>query len=133
PLVDRELRATLPPGLLGATPSVVVVLTSMLARVERKYLERGFRFALLEAGHIGQNLGLVATALGLASTCVGGFCDDEMNRLLGLDRDDEVSTYLFLVGRSAANTQAASHLPLPNSHHTESNERTISAGRHQAR
>jgi len=98
-----DLRAVLPPGLYDATPAVMVVLTAVLSRVQAKYLERGYRFALLEAGHVAQNLSLVSAALSLSATCLGGFCDGPMNRLLlGADDGDEVAVYAVLVGLPAA-------------------------------
>ena len=64
-----------------------------------KYGERGYRFMLLEAGHIAQNALLAANALGLGACPFGGFIDDDLDRLLGIDGLDEVSLYLIGVGR----------------------------------
>ena len=90
--VDREsLAAALPPALMENPPPLVVVLTGVFARSQAKYLERGYRFILLEAGHIAQNIVLVATALGLASITVGGFWDDPLNAILELDGTREAA------------------------------------------
>jgi SagB-type dehydrogenase family enzyme len=94
----RDLTSFLPPGLTGNHIPLVVVLTARFARTAKKYVERGYRFALLEAGHIGQNLSLVAESLGLGSTCLGGFWDDPANELLGLDPDEEAAIYMVMVG-----------------------------------
>jgi SagB-type dehydrogenase family enzyme len=69
-----------------------------LARLESKYGERSYRFALLEAGHIAQNLLLAATAEGVAALPVGGFVEDKLNALLGLNGRDEFAVYLILLG-----------------------------------
>lgn len=100
-LPDRSevLARILAPGLAAATPPVIVVLTAVFERVQAKYGERGYRFALVETGHVGQNLSLVAGALGLAGNCIGGFCDQEANELLGLDGAREAVVYMFLTGR----------------------------------
>jgi SagB-type dehydrogenase family enzyme len=87
----------LAPGLADITPPVMIAMTSVLPRVEAKYGERGYRFSLLEVGHIGQNLALLAGGFGLVSTTIGGFCDAELNRLLDVS-DSEVGLYLFLCG-----------------------------------
>ena len=99
-LPDRRtvIADVLAPGLADTTPPVILAMTAVLPRVQAKYGERGYRFSLLEAGHIGQNLSLLAAGLGLAGNCIGGFCDDEVNRLLGLPAPDEVALYLFLAG-----------------------------------
>ena len=53
---------------------------------------------LMEAGHIAQNILLTANSLRLPCFPIGGFIDDEMNDLLGIDGLDEVSLYLVAVG-----------------------------------
>ena len=99
-LDDREavVRAVLAPGLADATPPVIIALSAVLPRVEAKYGERGYRFSLLEAGHIVQNLCLLSGGLGLVGSAVGGFCDVELNRVLGFDDPGEVGVYLYLAG-----------------------------------
>lgn len=84
-----------------AKASMTIILTSMFGRTKFKYSERGYRFALLEAGHIAQNILLAATALGLGAVAIGGFIDDEINEMLDLDGVDESSLYLITIGRPA--------------------------------
>ena len=95
----KDLWPVLDRGLQDATPAVAFVLTARLPRVQSKYGERGYRFALMESGHIAQNLVLVATALGLNSLPVGGFFDAGLTHLLGIDGDDEVAVYVILAGK----------------------------------
>jgi SagB-type dehydrogenase family enzyme len=95
-----RLEGCLPSTLVEARPPVVFILTVVLARTQKKYLERGYRFGLLEAGHIAQNLSLVAVALGLGSVCMGGFYDDELNELLQVDPQEEPAVYGVLAGRA---------------------------------
>ncbi|WP_164669797.1 nitroreductase family protein [Virgibacillus doumboii] len=45
-----------------------------------QYGERGYRFCLLEAGHIVQNVMLTAAACDEAVTPIGGFKDKYINR-----------------------------------------------------
>jgi SagB-type dehydrogenase family enzyme len=78
--------------------SVAFILTGVFGRPHFKYGERGYRFALLEAGHICQNLLLAATSLRLGAVAVGGFIDDELNELLDLDGIDESAVYLIAAG-----------------------------------
>ncbi len=81
--------------------SVVVVITAVRERTMWKYGQRGYRHLLLDAGHVGQNLYLVATALGLGSTAIGGFFDQDLGALLGLP-DDEEPFYVLCIGQPAA-------------------------------
>lgn len=94
----RELWPALFQRLWGVEPAVVVLLSARLARVQAKYAERGYRFALLECGHIAQALLTSAAAMELASLPIGGFVDDELGRLLGIDGMNEVALYVVCIG-----------------------------------
>lgn len=85
-----------------ATANVIVVLTLIHQRMRFKYRDRSYRYGLIEAGHLGQNLYLVATALGLGACAVGAFHDDGINDLLGVDGHEEVAVYLLAAGTRAA-------------------------------
>ena len=96
PLADREELARLCPyPELFADAAAIVFITAMFWRTRFKYGLRGYRFALLEAGHVGQNLALAATALGLAAVPVGGFYDARLDELLGVDGVNESALYAF--------------------------------------
>jgi SagB-type dehydrogenase family enzyme len=66
--------------LAGAPVSFVI--TAEYSRVAVKYGRRGVRYAMIEAGHIGQNLFLQAEALGLAAGIVGAFDDDNLIQVM---------------------------------------------------
>src|SRR5262249_43274078 len=53
--------------------NVVFVITAVRERSTYKYGQRGYRYVLLDAGHLGQTLYLVATALGMGPVGIGGF------------------------------------------------------------
>lgn len=89
--------------------SVTFVLTAVFERSHFKYGQRAYRFALLEAGHVCQNLLLNATSIGLGSVPVGGFLDEGLHELLGLDGVDESALYLIPVGYSAPRPLQRSH------------------------
>lgn len=63
--------------------AIIIYITAVPSRTRVKYGERTERYIFLEAGHIGQNLLLQATALGLGGTPVGAFDDDQVAKLLG--------------------------------------------------
>jgi SagB-type dehydrogenase family enzyme len=95
----KDLWPMLDSGCQGTTPAVTLVLTARLPRVQAKYGERGYRFALMESGHIAQNFLITATALRLNALPAGGFFDAGVNFLLGLDGKQEVAAYVILVGK----------------------------------
>ncbi len=92
------VRAGIGQDMLG-TAQVCFILTAVFGRTRWRYRERAYRYILLEAGHIGQNLYLAATGLGLGTCAVGAFLDDAVNRLVGIDGEEETALYLFPVGR----------------------------------
>jgi SagB-type dehydrogenase family enzyme len=67
-----------------------------------KYGERGYRYALLDIGHLGQNIYLSCTALDLAIMTTCGFYDDEANQLLRIDGVDEAVMYVAFIGMRQA-------------------------------
>ena len=78
--------------------NLVLILTAVWARTMVKYGQRGYRYVLLDAGHLGENLYLTATALGLGPAGIGGFLDAELNALLELPAGEE-AVYLLCVGQ----------------------------------
>jgi len=85
--------------------AAVVLVTAMFWRTRFKYALRGYRFALLEAGHLGQNLLLAAAALGLAAVPVGGVYDRRVEDLLGVDGVNESLVYVFSLGQEGGDGQ----------------------------
>jgi len=84
----------------AAGAAVVLVITAFFARSTSKYRDRGYRMILMEAGEVAQNLGLLATAMGLASCALGGFLDNELAALLGADGFEEAALLPVIVGRA---------------------------------
>jgi SagB-type dehydrogenase family enzyme len=85
---------------LGTAPwraAACIVLVHVRQRSYFKYGERSYRFALLECGHVAQNILLAAAALGLPACPVGGFLDDAVNDTLGLDGLQEYALYTILI------------------------------------
>jgi SagB-type dehydrogenase family enzyme len=80
--------------------SVTLVMTAVFERSLKKYGDRGYRYALIEAGHVAQNISLVCAALGLAGCPLGGFFDIEVAQLLKLDIARELPIYAFALGKS---------------------------------
>ena len=96
--IGPELEAACPlPGLLAGAAAVVFV-TAVFWRSRFKYGLRGYRFALLEAGHVAQNVLVAATELAVAALPLGGFYDARVERLLGVDGVDESVVYAIVLG-----------------------------------
>jgi SagB-type dehydrogenase family enzyme len=107
-LLECVDQGAMPPQLLSelfmsqpyvAQSSFVLVLTAVFERSLWKYKDRGYRYLLLEAGHVAQNCNLAATALGLGSLNLGGFFDADLTALLKMEIDEEVPLYAVAVGQ----------------------------------
>lgn len=85
-----EVQAFVPSLEQFTGGSIFWLLVGDGARATAKYSERGLRFLLLEAGHLMQNLCLVATSLGLATVPLGGFFERDLARRLQLLETDLV-------------------------------------------
>lgn len=86
---------------ISAAP-LIVVIAAAFGRTTAKYGDRGYRYILLEAGHVAQNIALAAVALDLATFPVGGFYDDKVNAWLGLDGVNEAACYMIGIGAPIA-------------------------------
>lgn len=78
--------------------SVVLLITGCYERLRWKYGERAYRFMCLDAGFLGENVYLVAEALGLGTCAVSGFAQDAAEELLGVDGKEEMALMLLSVG-----------------------------------
>lgn len=82
---------------IAANAKVVVIYASCFGRSILKYGPRGYRYALLEAGHAAQNLSLLCGDLGYHHCNSGGFMDSELNSFLRLDGLNEGAVYLSMI------------------------------------
>lgn len=93
------LEASPVPELVEDAAAALLVL-AVFGRTRFKYGVRGYRFALLEAGHLGQNVVLAAAALGIAALPFGGYYDARLDELAGVDGVEEAVVYSVVVGSS---------------------------------
>jgi SagB-type dehydrogenase family enzyme len=84
--------------------AMIVVFTAIFQRNTMKYLDRGYRLILMEAGEAAQNMSLLATSAGLGVLLLGGFIDNALSELLGIDGVDEAPLLPVFVGRRPAGT-----------------------------
>jgi SagB-type dehydrogenase family enzyme len=90
---DGDLREEVAGASLGQTwmagAPINLVITAEYSRCTVKYGERGTRYAMMEAGHMGQNIFLQAEALGLKAGIVGAFRDQEVIRIMRIPPSHE--------------------------------------------
>jgi len=90
-------QAVVQPAVIQET-AIQIFLTAIFERSTFKYSDRGYRFVLLEAGHVAQNMNLVSTSLGLGVLNIGGFFDQEIDDWLGIDGITHSTVYMLALG-----------------------------------
>lgn len=95
--VSEVKRAGFQLGFLEEAP-VVFFLTSVYPRAIRKFQERAYRYCLMDAGYVAQNLVLASGSLGLVCNLLGDFADEEVNRILQVDGKNEAAVLMAPVG-----------------------------------
>jgi len=87
--VRRDIAiASLGQMWMAYAPTTLVV-TAEYSRITVKYGQRGIRYAMMEAGHVGQNIFLQSEAMGLAAGIVGAFEDQKVIQALGIKETHE--------------------------------------------
>jgi SagB-type dehydrogenase family enzyme len=79
---------------------LVIVITADFARAEHQYGDaRAERFALIESGHVAQNILLQAYAMGLAGVAFGAFKDEQVSEVMKLS-PEQTPLYIIAIGYS---------------------------------
>lgn len=97
-LVGRVMRASGGQSQIELA-AVTFVWVAVPERTTWRYGERGYRYMLLDAGHVCQNLYLAAWSIGCGTCAIGAFDDDALNAVLELDGESQFVIYMATVGR----------------------------------
>ena len=100
PVADLEavVSDTLSEQHWAAKASVVFYWSMVPYRAEWRYGIYAHRVALIDVGHVGQNLYLACTGLNLGTCAIGAFSDPVCNTLFELDGVEEYIVYAAPVG-----------------------------------
>lgn len=79
--------------------AVAIFTTIVWNRTFAKYNNRGYRAALLEAGHLNHNFAIVASALNIGCCNSLGFYNQKINDILDIENEGEDSVYMTLLGK----------------------------------
>lgn len=91
----------------AAKASVIFYWSFVPYRCEWRYGVFAHSVALIDAGHIDQNLYLACTALGLGTCAIAAFDGSYCDKVFGLDGEEEFTAYTAPVGNISARDQAA--------------------------
>lgn len=75
------------------------IWVAVVERMFWRYVERGYRYLHLDAGHVCQNLALGAEQVECAICPIAAFDDEQLNGVLGLDGEDLFVVYLASLGK----------------------------------
>ncbi|GAA4899669.1 SagB/ThcOx family dehydrogenase [Streptomonospora salina] len=101
--VDTEaVHDALNASNIEGSAALTVLVSASFWRSRFKYGQRSLRFVLLEAGHLVQNLLLLAAGHGLAARPIGGFYDAPLTEAM-VDHNgvDDAPVYAVLIGPPA--------------------------------
>ena len=82
--------------------AVTFIWTAVIRRMTWRYGARGYRYVFLDAGHVCQNLYLAAQDVGCGVCAVAAFDDEAMNRILGINPEEQFTVYLATLGKVEA-------------------------------
>lgn len=68
-------------------------------RMTWRYCQRGYRYMYLDAGHVCQNLYLLAESIRCGVCAIAAYDDDLVNQALGLDGEEQFAIYIATLGR----------------------------------
>ncbi len=98
----ENMEAVISDALCGqswaAKANVVFFWTIVAYRAEWRYGIYAHRPALIDAGHVGQNLYLGCTGLGLGTCGIAAFSHELCNQVFGLDGEEEFVVYTRTCG-----------------------------------
>jgi SagB-type dehydrogenase family enzyme len=80
--------------------AAVFAWTAIPARMEWRYAEAAYKVIAVDAGHVGQNLYLACECVGAGTCAIGAYSQDGMDRLLGVDGEEEFTVYIAPVGKA---------------------------------
>lgn len=81
------------------TSAATFFWAAIMDRMAWRYSERAYRYILLDAGHVCQNLYIAAESIHCGVCGLAAFDDDLLNTALGLDGQNEIAVYAATVGK----------------------------------
>ena len=79
--------------------AVTFIWAAVPLRMTWRYCQRGYRYMYLDAGHVCQNLYLLAESIRCGVCAIAAYDDDLVNQALGLDGEEQFAIYIATLGR----------------------------------
>jgi len=81
------------------TSAVTFVWVAVPERTAWRYSERAYRYIFLDAGHVCQNLYLLAEAMDCGVCAIAAYDDDLANQAIGIDGQEQFVIYIASLGK----------------------------------
>ncbi len=85
------------PSLVKQKMKGIFIITAVFKRTTGKYADRGYRHILVEAGHLAQNIFLLAGAKGFKFNLIEEYDENQLDKILDIDGVEESVLYSFYV------------------------------------
>lgn len=79
--------------------SILLFICGNYQKIQWKYNARSIRYLFMEAGHLAQNLCLIATEMNMVTCPIGGFVDDLLIDYLQFENNNIVPLYVIVIGK----------------------------------
>jgi SagB-type dehydrogenase family enzyme len=79
--------------------AVTFIWVAIPVRTVWRHRQRAYRYIHLDAGHVCQNLYLLAEAIDCGVCAIAAYDDDQVNTVLGLDGEEMFAIYLASLGK----------------------------------
>ena len=79
--------------------AVTFLWVAVSLRMTWRYCQRGYRYMYLDAGHVCQNLYLLAESIRCGVCAIAAYDDDLVNQALELDGEEQFAIYIATLGR----------------------------------
>ena len=96
--IDKKINESLCGQSWAAKANVLFYWSMVPYRAEWRYGIYAHRVALMDAGHMAENLYLACTGIGLGCCAIGAFRDELCSELFTLDGEEEFMLYVVPVG-----------------------------------
>ncbi len=99
--IGTKPREKLTQALAGQDfhPAVTFIWTVVPYRIEWRYTNAVEKLALLDVGHICQNLYIACEAAGMGTCAIGAYIQEELDNFISVDGKEEFSIYASPVGK----------------------------------
>ncbi len=98
PVLPQELQNIWMSQQWFRKAAVIFIITAVYKRTTDKYGELGLPFPFIEAGHVVQNVYLLAQTMDIGCCTIGQFKENELISLLDINPNDEFPIYYVALG-----------------------------------